>query len=113
MGMMTTTVRSSDLTSKRGTPVAGETSAESMNGKGEVEAEIPVHGRWHIVSMSAWEEEYLNEEVQAFIEFDDNGRWLIPVRLHPGFMDCREDLRDGQPAAEFSWEGGTALTARR
>jgi len=25
-------------------------------------------GSWHIVSMSAWDEEYFNVEVQAFIE---------------------------------------------
>jgi hypothetical protein len=33
----------------------------------------PFHGRWHIVSMTEWDEDYLNEEVQAFIEFDDKG----------------------------------------
>ena len=30
----------------------------------------PFLGRWHIVSMSNWDEDYLNEEVQAFIEFE-------------------------------------------
>ena len=30
----------------------------------------PFIGFWHIVSMSAWEDDYLNEEVQAFIEFN-------------------------------------------
>ena len=28
----------------------------------------PFTGRWRIVSMSAWEDDYLDEEVQAFIE---------------------------------------------
>jgi hypothetical protein len=28
---------------------------------------------WRIVSMSAWEDDYLDEEVEAFIEFDDKG----------------------------------------
>ena len=31
----------------------------------------PLMGRWRIVSMSAWEDDYLDEEVQAFIEFAD------------------------------------------
>jgi hypothetical protein len=30
-------------------------------------------GLWHIVSMSGWDEDYFNEEVQAFIEFEENG----------------------------------------
>ena len=36
----------------------------------QAETEVAVPGRWHIVSMSQWDEDYLNEEVQAFIEFD-------------------------------------------
>src|SRR3954453_5659209 len=34
----------------------------------------PFLGRWHIVSMSQWDEDYLNEEVQAFIEFEEGQR---------------------------------------
>ena len=35
----------------------------------------PIEGRWNIVSMTEWDEEFLFEEVQAFIEFipKDNG----------------------------------------
>jgi len=33
----------------------------------------PIEGRWRIVSMSAWEDGYLDEEVQAFIEFEEKG----------------------------------------
>lgn len=29
-----------------------------------------IAGRWRIVSMSAWENEYLDEEVEAFLAFD-------------------------------------------
>ena len=31
----------------------------------------PFTGLWHIVSMSGWETKDLNEEVQAFIEFEE------------------------------------------
>jgi hypothetical protein len=34
--------------------------------------ESPFMGLWHIVSMDMWDEHYLNEEVQAFIEFEAN-----------------------------------------
>ena len=30
----------------------------------------PFTGRWHILWMAEWEEDYINEEVRAFIEFD-------------------------------------------
>ena len=29
----------------------------------------PIEGRWNIVSMDEWDEEFLHEEAQAFIEF--------------------------------------------
>jgi len=34
----------------------------------------PLLGRWLIVSMSNWDEEYVNEEVRAFIEFEPSQR---------------------------------------
>ena len=30
----------------------------------------PLKGCWQIVSMTEWDEEYLDEEVETFIEFD-------------------------------------------
>ena len=33
----------------------------------------PFHGRWRIVTMSGWDEESLDEEVEAFIESDSRG----------------------------------------
>lgn len=30
----------------------------------------PFESRWRITSMSMWDEEYINAEVQGFIEFD-------------------------------------------
>jgi hypothetical protein len=32
-------------------------------------AKNPFEGRWRIVSMSAWEDDFLDEEVEAYIEF--------------------------------------------
>ncbi len=77
----------------------------------------PFVGRWRIVSMSQWEDEYLDEEVEAYIEFDDRGGGSFQFGYIRGVLDYREGQRDGQPAAEFSWEGGdgadgTALTGR-
>jgi hypothetical protein len=77
----------------------------------------PFLGRWRIVSMSQWEDEYLDEEVEAYIEFDDRGGGSFQFGYIQGVLDYREGRRDGQLAAEFSWEGGdgadgTPLTGR-
>jgi hypothetical protein len=69
----------------------------------------PFLGRWHIVSMSMWDEDYLNEEVQAFIEFDDKGGGSFQFGYVQGIIDYREGLRDGQPCAEWSWDGNDEM----
>src|SRR5262245_23466984 len=77
----------------------------------------PFVGRWHIVSMDAWDENYFNEEVQAFVEFEANGTGHFQFGYVSGYMDWRPTTRDGEPAVEWSWEGGdgadgTPLTGR-
>jgi hypothetical protein len=79
--------------------------------------ESPFVGRWRIVSMSQWEDEYLDEVVEAYIELDERGGGSFQFGDIRGVLDYREGRRDGQPAAEFSWEGGdgadgTPLTGR-
>ena len=77
----------------------------------------PFTGLWHIVSMDQWDEDYFNEEVQAFIEFDANGTGNFQFGYVSGYMDWRATTRDGEPCVEWSWEGsdgadGTPLTGR-
>jgi len=77
----------------------------------------PFTGRWRIISMSAWEDDYLDEEVQAFIEFKDKGSGSFQFGYVQGLMDCRTTTQEGKPAVEFLWEGGdgaggTPLTGR-
>lgn len=83
----------------------------------KVKARDPYKGRWRIVSMSAWEDEYLDEEVEAHIEFDGKGGGFFQFGYVQGFMDCRLSDRGGKPAVEFCWEGGdladgTPMTGR-
>jgi hypothetical protein len=40
-------------------------------------------GRWRIVSMSAWGEDYIDEEEEGFFEFDEKGQRRVPLRLRP------------------------------
>lgn len=79
--------------------------------------ESPFTGLWHIVSMSGWDEDYFNEEVEAFIEFNANGTGHFQFGYVQGYMDWRVGTRDGQPAVEWSWEvcdgaDGTPLPGR-
>lgn len=65
-------------------------------------------GRWRIVSMSAWESDYLDAEVEAFIEFEEPSRGSFQFGYVQGLIDHHTTSRGGEPAIEFSWEGGDA-----
>ena len=64
-------------------------------------------GRWRITSMSAWEDDYLDEEVEAYIEFDEEGCGSFQFGYVRGLMDhYRTKMRDGKRVVQFSWDGG-------
>ena len=69
----------------------------------------PFEGRWRIVSMTTWDEDYFNEEVQAFVEFEKNGTGHFQFGYVQGYMDWRPATRDGAPAVEWSWEGNDEM----
>jgi len=69
----------------------------------------PLLGRWLIVSMSNWDEDYIHEEVRAFIEFEPSRRGDFHFGYVRGGIDYRDVLRDGKPAVEFSWEGNDEM----
>ena len=62
----------------------------------------PFAGLWHIISMDEWDEDYFNEEVQAFVEFDVNGTGHFQFGYVSGYMDWRPTTRDGVPAVEWT-----------
>ena len=68
-------------------------------------SESPIEGRWDTVSMTEWDMEYLEEELQPFIEFERSGAGVFQFGYVYGEMDCQLTQRDGKPAVEFSWEG--------
>ena len=66
----------------------------------------PFTGSWHIVSMSGWEDEPLNEEVQAFIEFDEESLGKFQFGKVRGVTDhYRTKKRDRMRIAQFCWDG--------
>lgn len=62
--------------------------------------------RWRITWMDQWDQDYLDEEVEAYIEFGDDGLGTFQFGYVQGQIDYRTTPRDGKSAAEFSWEGG-------
>lgn len=72
--------------------------------------ENPFLGRWRIVSMSAWEDDFLDEEVEAYIEFNDRGWGEFHFGNVQGHMDCRLTT-EGEPVMEWSWDGNAEMDA--
>jgi hypothetical protein len=78
---------------------------------GKKKQESPFTGRWRIVSMSAWEDDFLDEEVEAHIKFNDRGWGDFHFGNVQGRMDCRQTTRDGEPAVEWTWDGNAEMDA--
>jgi hypothetical protein len=69
----------------------------------------PILGRYRITEMPELDAEYADEETKAFIRLDPDGRGEFHFGYVQGFLDHRVCLRDGQPAAEWSWDGNDEL----
>jgi hypothetical protein len=64
----------------------------------------PFQGRWRIKSMRLWDKAAVDLVAPGFIEVKgEQGemRFIVVV----AWLDIRYGLRDGEPIAEFSWEG--------
>ena len=59
--------------------------------------------------MSGWKDEALNEEVQAFIEFEPNQRGKFQFGYVRGDFDYRDGQGDGKPAVEWTWDGNDEM----
>src|ERR1700693_4141915 len=70
----------------------------------------PFVGRWRIISMSAWEDDYLDEEVEAYMEFDEKAGGSFQFGYVQGQMDCRLTT-EGEPVGEWSWDGSDEMDA--
>lgn len=75
----------------------------------KAKVENPFVGIWRIVSMSGFDEKYLHEEVQAFVEFDERNTGEFEFGCVHGYMDCRLTSREGQPAIEWTWDGNDEI----
>jgi hypothetical protein len=72
-------------------------------------SDSPFVGRWDIVSMTEWDDDVINEDIQAYIEFEANGAGHFQFIYVKGNIDYDEGTREGKPAVEFSWEGNDEM----
>jgi hypothetical protein len=75
----------------------------------KAKAPNPFTGRWRIVSMSAWDEEFIDEEEEGYFEFDQKEGGQFHFGYIHGQMDCRLTTRDGEPAVEWTWDGNDEM----
>jgi hypothetical protein len=69
----------------------------------------PFYGRWRIIEMENWDQDYVDMEVPGYIEFEktDGGRFQFGL-VH-GVMDCRFELSADRPVVRFSWQGNDEM----
>jgi hypothetical protein len=58
-------------------------------------------GTWNIYEMDEWDEDYLHEEGQAFIEIKENGLG----EFHFAVVSANIDGEMSEKKFEFTWEG--------
>jgi hypothetical protein len=71
----------------------------------------PFSGRWRIVSMEQWGQDFVDEEEEGYFEFDDRGSGSFHFGYVHGNMDCDLTTRDGAPAVEWTWDGNDEMDA--
>jgi hypothetical protein len=69
----------------------------------------PFIGRWRIVSMSAWEQDFVDEEEEGYFEFRENDLGEFHFGYVHGQMDCRPTKKQGEPAIEWTWDGNDEM----
>lgn len=69
----------------------------------------PFVGRWTIIEMEEWDQEYINMEVPGHFTFKKDGTGHFQFGLVQGRMDCHSESVDDSERIEFSWEGQDEL----
>src|SRR5205814_4114832 len=59
--------------------------------------------------MDRWEQDFVDAEVEGFVEIDSKGAGEFRFGYVHGWMDCRPGTRDGQPAVEWTWDGNDEM----
>ena len=82
-------------------PVAKKSTGKSAKKK----AKNPFEGRWRITWMEQWDQDFVDEEVEGYFEFDAKDNGSFQFGYVSGDIDYRLGDRGGKPCIDFSWEG--------
>jgi hypothetical protein len=66
-------------------------------------------GRWRITHMDERDQDFVDAEVEGYIEFAADGSGEFQFGYVWGGMDCRLTTRDGQPCVEWTWDGNDEM----
>ena len=76
-----------------------------MSAKKTRKPKHPLMGIWHIYEMEAWDEDYFNMEVQAYIEIREGDLGNFQFGLVSGHLDGYWEQEEGKERFVFSWDG--------
>ena len=71
----------------------------------------PLAGRWRITSMEIWGQEFVDAELEGYIEFGPDGLGSFQFGYVSGDIDYRDSTRDGSPSVEWTWDGNDEMDA--
>jgi hypothetical protein len=66
-------------------------------------------GRWRIVWMEGWGQDFVDAEVEGYFEFDGKGGGSFQFGYVSGGIDYRDAERYGKPGVEFTWDGNDEM----
>lgn len=69
----------------------------------------PLHGAWRITAMEQWDQDAMDMEVPAFIEFTPDGSGHFQFILVQGQLDCRYEISPERSVVRFTWEGNDEM----
>ena len=59
--------------------------------------------------MEMWGQDFVDAEVEGFIEFGPNGLGSFQFGYISSDIDYRDSTRDGQPSVVWSWDGNDEM----
>jgi hypothetical protein len=66
-------------------------------------------GLWHIYEMEMWDEDYFNEETQAYIEIAAENNGEFQFGLVTGAIDGDLEDSNGKERFVFTWDGSDEM----
>jgi hypothetical protein len=66
-------------------------------------------GLWYIYEMEMWDEDYFNEETQAYIEITPTNGGEFQFGLVTGSIDGYLEDNNGKERFTFTWEGAAEM----